>query len=119
MLMNNEAELMYPSLEGLGNLACAGCFDTCACSTPKAGSLGDIPWSCSTWGLFCQDPIIQAATDNSSFGGSLTQANRDLATSRAITLVQGDATLNPPATDYSSLMWIGAGIVSVVLLRSL
>jgi hypothetical protein len=73
MIYNNDAELMY-SIKGLKGL-------------------GDIPWSCSSFGLFCDAPSVQNANDNSVFGGSMTQANKDAATSMAAGIIAKDPSL--------------------------
>lgn len=96
MLFNTEAFLMMPSTDnGLGSLSCGGKKDcSCGCSN-SLGSLGDINSFCSTFGLFCEDPITQTKRDDSNFGGSLTQANKDRATQLALDNVAADIEKNP------------------------
>jgi hypothetical protein len=127
MLYNNEAELMYPPLSGLrglvglvglSGLGCAG-KDDCGCRCDSElkkvglnglgelrglGRLGDIPWSCSTLGIFCEDPIIQTKNDNSNYGPALTQENRDRATALAVSTVEADMISNPCSYSESNGM---------------
>jgi len=101
--MYTQAELMNPSLDGLGSLSSLSslsCGKGCHCddcSSLQGIGLGDIPWSCSTFGLFCQDPITQTKLDISNYGEHLSQENRDRATSMAVENVEADMKKNPCA----------------------
>ncbi len=130
MLVSNQAELMYPALEGLGALGCGDspCMP-CMNKSMGIGGLGaplstmDSAWE--SW--YCQGvassifpwcvpptPADVIANDNSMFGGHLTQANRDVATSMAGEIVAND----PSLQQDSNVNWwfIGGGIVLTLFL---
>lgn len=75
-----------------------GCGSSCHCDDcsnhSSLSGLGDIPWSCSTFGLWCQDPITQTKLDESNYGGHLSQENRDRATQMAVEIIQKDDPCN-------------------------
>lgn len=86
-------------------LGCNGCFDTCggmegldAFIGPPSGS--NLPFMCNWFSLGCPTPE-QIAKDDSNAGGSLSQANKDLATQMALENIRADMVSNPCA--YSGI----------------
>ncbi len=120
MLVNSDAELMYPSLDGLAGLIAngLGCGGDCGCGCKKRGigslfgpdtnqikqETGDIfvptstiPWYCEKFGIMCPTPE-EIARDESNYGPALTQENRDKATQMTLDIIRKE---NP--CDYSEI----------------
>lgn len=86
----NYVALLYPGLRGLGLLPDPSMIPV---GSSLALSNSGIPWSCSTFGLFCNTTQVQNQLDTSAFGGSLTQANKDSATQMAGNVITNDPNL--------------------------
>jgi hypothetical protein len=104
-----DADLMQ-SLEGLGLAPDPGILAIASATPSDSG----IPWSCSSFGLFCNPPAVQNALDTSAFGGSLTQPSKDAATSMAATVIANDSSLAP--TNWTPYI-IGAVVIGFLLLK--
>jgi len=90
MLYNTEAELMYPSLDGLSGLGCGGDCN-CGCKKDKKGmgSTSVIGWWCTNFGIDCPT-ADEIARSNENAGGSLTAANQQKATDLALAVIAAD-----------------------------
>jgi hypothetical protein len=112
MIYSNKSELMQ-GIDGLGLAPDPGIL--AMASSPSPSSNSGIPWSCSSFGLFCNTPSVQNSLDTSAFGGSLTQPNQVAATQAAASVIANDpslqfdpslANLVNPLTNAAGINWV-------------